>query len=111
MLAGGNRLRRRLANGLTEAGKIPAFALKKIAEAFKVLERLGTLAGESWVKHLSGAIWELRSLKSRILFFASSDNEFVLLHFFIKKSQKTPRREIERAERNMKRFVERNEDE
>lgn len=53
-------------------GKNTRVRAKKIAEAFKVLERLGTLAGESWVKHLSGAIWELRSLKSRILFCCTS---------------------------------------
>ena len=32
---------------------------------------------------------------------------FVLLHHFVKKSQKTPPQEIERAQRNLKDFIER----
>ena len=92
-----------------EDGKSARIRTQKIADSLKVLELSGTLVGEPWVKHLSGAIWELRPLKFRILFFASSDGEFVLLHSFVKKSSKTPHQEIVRAENNMKRFLERNE--
>jgi len=34
-------------------------------------------------------------------------NEFILLHHFIKKTQKTPKAEIEQAKRNMRDFLER----
>lgn len=80
----------------------------KIAEYLKILEHAGTRAGAPYVKHLSGEIWELRPLRNRILFFAFTGTEFVLLHHFIKKTQKTPANEIEQAKRNMNDFKERN---
>ena len=62
------------------------------------------------MKHLEGDIWELRPLSDRILFVGWADNRFVLLHHFVKKTPKTPRREIERAQRNFADFMERGED-
>ena len=35
------------------------------------------------------------------MFFYFKDNTFVLLHYFRKKTQKTPRREVERAKSEM----------
>jgi phage-related protein len=35
------------------------------------------------------------------------NNTFVLLHYFIKKAQKTPLRELEQVRRNLKDFLER----
>ena len=52
-------------------------------------------------------IWELRPLRNRILFVAWFDGSFVLLHHFVKKTQKTPRREIEKAKRELKDLKER----
>lgn len=46
-------------------------------------------------------IWELRLLRNRILFVAWHDGSFVLLHHFIKKTQKTPAREIQQAKREL----------
>ena len=43
--------------------------------------------------------WELRPLRDRILFAYVKDNTFLLLTYFIKKTQKTPAREIERAKK------------
>ncbi|MBM9833412.1 type II toxin-antitoxin system RelE/ParE family toxin, partial [Enterococcus faecalis] len=57
--------------------------------------------GEPFVKHLEGDIWELRPLRDRVLFVAWLDGSFVLLHSFVKKTQKTPRREIEQAKREV----------
>lgn len=36
------------------------------------------------------------------------DNTFILLHHFIKKTRKTPRREIIKAKNNLNDFLERN---
>ena len=41
------------------------------------------------------------------IFFYWKDNKFVLLHHFIKKSQKTPARELEQARLKLKDFLER----
>jgi phage-related protein len=55
------------------------------------------------IKHLKNKLWELRPQKSRILFFYfDKRNCFVILHGFIKKTQKTPKKEIERGEQEIK---------
>ena len=54
-------------------------------------------------------MYELRPTRERIFFFYWKDNTFVLLHHFVKKTQKTPLREIEQAERRMKDYLERSE--
>ncbi|MBR2280302.1 MAG: type II toxin-antitoxin system RelE/ParE family toxin [Ruminococcus sp.] len=76
--------------------------LNKIRDYIKTLSEYGTRAGEPYVKHLDGDIWELRPLRNRILFFGYDGNRFILLSHFIKKTQKTPRREIDKAQRLMK---------
>ena len=72
-----------------------------------VKEHLLALSKRTDIKHLDGDIWELRPLRNRVLFFGHNGNEFVLLHHFIKKTQKTPQTEIDQAKRNMKDFIER----
>lgn len=69
----------------------------KIRDYIKILSEYGTRAGEPYVKHLDGEIWELRPLRNRILFFAYDGKQYILLSHFIKKTQKTPKREIEKA--------------
>ena len=79
---------------------------KKILAYIGALERYGTRIGEPYVKHLQDDIWELRPLRNRILFFYWNDSKFVLLHHFVKKTQKTPRKEIELAKRLKKEYYE-----
>ena len=71
------------------------------------LERCGAQAREPYAKHLDGDIWELRPIRNRILYAAWDDNRFILLHLFKKDTQKTPRREIEQAKRNLAEYRER----
>lgn len=78
-------------------------------EYIKVLETSGAAAGEPYTKHLDGDIYELRSISDRIFFAAAVGGRFVLLHQFHKKQQKTPKREIEQAKRELKDFRERSE--
>jgi len=73
----------------------------------KVLSEHGTQAGEPYIKHLDGEIWELRPLRDRILFVAWVNGNYVLLHQFMKKTQKTPAREIEKAKRELADLIER----
>ena len=61
--------------------------------------------GEPRVDHLRGAIWEVRtSLGNRIArtLFTVVSGRMVLLHGFIKKTQRTPNDDIELAERRFK---------
>lgn len=81
--------------------------LNKINDYIEMLSRYGTGAGEPYIKHLDGDIWELRPLRNRILFIGWVNGSFVLLHHFIKKSQKTPAREIEKAKRELADLYER----
>lgn len=58
-------------------------------------------------------LWELRVKIStnnyRIFYFHYINDSFVLLHGFKKKTQKTPKREIQTALKRKQRFIERNE--
>ena len=90
-----------------EGSKDSRIKLNKISQYIKVLELKGTAAGKPFIDHLRGDIWELRPLRDRVLFGAEADGEFLLLHFFLKQSQKTPVREIEQAEREWKDYQER----
>ena len=79
---------------------------EKILAYIGALARFGTRIGKPYVKHIDGEIWELRPLGNRIFFFYWKDNKFVLLHHFIKKTQKTPPKEIAKAKSNLKDFME-----
>lgn len=73
----------------------------KVVAYIDLLEELGTRVGEPVTKHLEGDIWELRPLANRILYAYADNDTFVLLHCFVKKTQKTPKREIEKAKREI----------
>lgn len=81
--------------------------LNKIGDYIQILSEYGTTAGEPYMKHLDGDIWELRPLRDRILFAGYLNGSFILLHQFMKKTQKTPRREIEQAKLELQDFKER----
>ena len=70
---------------------------KQIAQYIQLLEDHGTRLGENITKHLEDDIWELRPGSNRVLYFFHKDDTYVLLHQFRKKTQKTPRREIDKA--------------
>ena len=81
---------------------------EKILTYIRVLQEYGTRAGLPYVKHIEGNIWELRPQPERILFFSYIGDTFVLLHHFRKKTQKTPKKEIDCAKRRAKDYIERN---
>ena len=82
--------------------------LNKIMEYIKQLETYGVAAGKPAIEHITGTdLWELRPLRDRIFFAYWKYNTFILLHHFVKKTQKTPPQEIKQAERNLKDFIER----
>lgn len=81
--------------------------LQKIQDYINVLKEYGTRAGEPYMKHLDGDIWELRPGRNRVLFTAWYRDSFMLLHSFEKKTQKTPVKEIDRAKRELADLIER----
>ena len=89
-------------------GKDSRIKLNKINDYIQALSVYGTeQLSENYVKHLEGDIWELRPLRDRILFAGVVDGKYVLLHQFMKKTQKTPAREIKKAKNELKDFKER----
>lgn len=81
--------------------------IHKITEYMKILKQFGTRAGEPYVKHIEGSLWELRPTTERIFFFYWVNDTFVLLHHFSKKTQKTPKKEIKKAMSNLEDFLKR----
>lgn len=70
---------------------------KQTALYIQLLQDNGTRLPENVTKHLGDGIWELRPGNNRVFYFYFENDTFVLLHQFRKKSQKTPRREIDKA--------------
>ena len=72
---------------------------KQASLYIELLQQNGTRLNENITKHLEDGIWELRPGNNRVFYFFFQDNTFVLLHQFRKKTQKTPKREIEKTKR------------
>jgi phage-related protein len=68
----------------------------------RTLREQGATVGLPTMRHLEGEIWELRPIDNRILFAAWDGEKFILLHHFLKQTQKTPPQEIETAKYRLK---------
>jgi len=83
---------------------LPAEYKKSIGEDIKTVQ-FGWPIGMPIVRKLDTGLWEVRShIKdgiARVIFTVFSDT-MVLLHGFIKKSQQTPKEELETAKRRKK---------
>ena len=101
----------------TEQGASPVFdfigslefkARTKVANTLDLLKEYGIKIGMPYAKKLAGSeLWELRILGSdsiRIFYVAIVGKNFLLLHGFQKKKQKTDRREIKTAEGRLRDF-------
>ena len=82
---------------------------KQASLYIELLQQNGTHLNENIIKHLEDGIWELRPGNNRVFYFFFQDDVFVLLHQFRKKSQKTPKREIEKAKRERDDYLSRKE--
>ena len=80
---------------------------QKCQDYIKLLKQNGTVIGMPYVRHLDGEIWELRPMRDRILFFAYNGTDIILLSQFRKMTQKTPLREIKKANKLRKDYIER----
>jgi len=81
---------------------------KLVGEDIKTVE-FGWPLGMPLVKKLDVSLWEVRSNLSngsisRVI-FTLAKSKMVLLHGFIKKSQKTPKPDIELAKKRMKQLM------
>jgi phage-related protein len=75
-----------------------------------LLEEFGPArVGMPHVRPLGGALWEMR-LKgkdgtARAIYFAAQGSRLVVVRVFVKKTERTPQREIELAQRRMKEWT------
>lgn len=81
----------------SEKSKDARIQHKQFALYIQLLSQNGTNLPSGITKHLDEDIWELRPGNNRVLYFFCMDNTFVLLHHFRKKTQKTPKSEIQKA--------------
>ena len=84
--------------------------LKQMIYYIELLQQFGTRLSDKVTKYISDDIWELRPGGNRIFYFFHCDNTFVLLHAFRKKTQKTPKREIEKAKAERADYLSRKDD-
>lgn len=82
---------------------------KQITLYIQLLQENGTRLNENITKHLEDGIWELRPGNNRVFYFFFENDTFVLLHHSRKKSQKTPKREIEKAKNERADYIARKE--
>jgi phage-related protein len=84
---------------LYETANVKASRIKynQIFRCIRMLKLKGKTIREPYAKHLQDEIWELRPGNERILFASLKGSKFVLLHPYMKKTQKTPMAEIKKA--------------
>ncbi|MBR3469991.1 MAG: type II toxin-antitoxin system RelE/ParE family toxin [Lachnospiraceae bacterium] len=81
--------------------------LQKTVAYLDLLEELGTLVGEPVARYLEGNIWELRALHARILFAPIGNNTLLLLHPIVVNADMIPRKDIEKAKRELESYARR----
>lgn len=83
----------------------------KIYSTLALLQEKGNMLREPYSKYLEDGIYELRckfgSNISRVFYFFYYDRQIVITNGFIKKTQKTPRKQLQIAKARRKDFEER----
>jgi phage-related protein len=84
------------------------------AKVFRLIDLLGdygVLLKEPYTKQIKDKIREIRIKDKqgavRVLYFTFTGRRFILLHGFVKKTDRTPEKEIEIAEKRMADFLQR----
>lgn len=85
----------------------------KLADTIMILQDNGYELREPYSKHISEGIFELRAKQgsdiTRVMYFFYVDRHIILTNGFIKKTQKTPQSEIEKAKRYRADYLKRKE--
>jgi len=81
-------------------------AKAKVARTIDLLEEFGINLSMPYAEHIEGNLWELRARLSnkryRIIYFLNTGKVFVLLHGFVKKTQKLSKNDLELALKRLK---------
>lgn len=89
-----------------DMGKLPAGILADFIDLLDQVEIYGPNLGEPHTKSMGRGLYELRANGpegiARGLFCSVKGNQVVILHVFQKKTQKTPKRDLELGYRRMR---------
>ena len=106
-----DRSRKPVEKFLGELKPVNPYLFHKLTEAINKLKNR-FYHKEPLSKSLSQGLFELRVLSgsniARIIYFFRKGRRIILLHGFIKKTQKTPANQLEIARKRMKDYMERN---
>ncbi|GAB7141053.1 type II toxin-antitoxin system RelE/ParE family toxin [Deferribacterales bacterium RsTz2092] len=84
---------------------LPTKHRAKVLWEVDLLATYGTALSMPYTRHIEGKLWELRikfaSDISRIFYFVLQGNKIVLLHGFVKKTDKVSQGEIDRAKEHL----------
>ena len=90
-----------------EVSGLPADMRARLVRVFQLIEAHGFQSLPSGtIKHVEGKLWEIRisasSGISRAIYVSASGKRIVIVRVFVKKTNKTPQRELELARRRAK---------
>ncbi|MBI5510234.1 MAG: type II toxin-antitoxin system RelE/ParE family toxin [Deltaproteobacteria bacterium] len=80
----------------------------RLVDALDMIERHGFDAPRVRFRQIQGKLWEIKiegQLSHRVFYAGVSGDEIVLLHAYVKKSQKAPAHEIAVAEKRMREIL------
>lgn len=90
----------------TETLSFPAGILANLIHILDLIEQFGPALGKPHTSPMGSGMFEIRAKGKegigRSLFCSVSGKEIVILHSFIKKTQKTPKKDLALARRRMK---------
>ena len=90
------------ANIAADLSAMPADIRASFRHIIEMIEAVGLeRVREPYVKHLEGPVWEMRMKGrdgiARAAYVTAKGRRIVIVHVFVKKTQKTPRRDLETA--------------
>ncbi len=93
-----------------ELAALPAVARARFARIVTLIETYGLERVHApHVRHLEGRLWEMRMIGrdgiARAIYVTASGKRVVVVHVFVKKTQRTARHAIELAQRRAKEVI------
>ena len=86
--------------------KFPDGILANLLHILEMIEEFGSALGKPHTAPMGQGLYEIRAKDKegivRSLFCTLNDQEIVILHSFVKKTQQTPKREINKARKRLK---------
>jgi phage-related protein len=89
-----------------ETLNFPSGILANFLHIVEMIEEFGPMLGKPYTASMGGGLFEIRAKGKegigRSLYCVLKGREVIILHSFIKKSQKTPKKELDLAKNRMK---------